>query len=106
MPDIAELSEEYSSITLNEINELFHQEIDEFSQDIDEQFKKIKILINKLILDMEMYQNQTKYITGHSIEDIKEKLQKKKDLIYKDFFELQNLINLFIYQKVIGNDSE
>jgi len=31
MPDIAELSEEYSSITLNEINELFHQEIDEFS---------------------------------------------------------------------------
>jgi hypothetical protein len=25
----------------------------------------------------------------------------QKDLIYKDFFELQNLINLFIYQKVL-----
>jgi hypothetical protein len=30
-----------------------------------------------------------------------QKLRLKKDLIYKDFFELQNLMNLFIYQKVL-----
>lgn len=101
MPDISALSEEYASMTLEEVNKAFHQEIDEFAQDIDGQLAKIKILINKLIVDMEMYQNQTKYISGHSIEDTKEKLQKKKDLIYKDFFELQNLINLFIYQKIV-----
>ena len=101
MPDISALSEEYASMTLEEVNKAFHQEIDEFAQDIDGQLEKIKLLINQLIIDMEMYQNQTKYISGHSIEATKEKLQKKKDLIYKDFFELQNLINLFIYQKIV-----
>lgn len=50
---------------------------------------------------MEMYQNQIKLLPEKTIASTMQKLQLKKDLIYKDFFELQNLINLFIYQKVV-----
>ena len=31
MPDISALSEEYASMTLEEVNKAFHQEIDEFA---------------------------------------------------------------------------
>ena len=86
---------------LEEINKNFHIEIDEFSQDINFQFEKIKFLINTLIFNMEMYQSQVKTLSGTDIATTKQKLDLKKDLIYKDFFELQNLINLFIYQKII-----
>lgn len=50
---------------------------------------------------MEMYQNQIKLLPEKAIASTMQKLQLKKDLIYKDFFELQNLINLFIYQKIV-----
>ena len=101
MAEIEQLSEEFSVVTLKEINEAFHQEIDNFSQDIAGQFEKIKALINSLITSMEEYQNQTKLLPDKTIASTMQKLKLKKDLIYKDFFELQNLINLFIYQKVL-----
>lgn len=99
--EISQIAEEYSSITLEEVNKAFYQEIDEFSQDIQGQLAEIKKLINQLIIDMELYQSSIKLITGISIEATKQKLELKKELIYKDFFQLQNLINLFIYQKII-----
>lgn len=101
MPDIEQMSEEFSSITLEDVNQAFYQEIDEFSQDINFQMNRIKYLINSLIVNMELYQSQVKMLPEKTIAATMQKLQLKKDLIYKDFFELQNLINLFIYQKVI-----
>lgn len=101
MPDIEQMSEEFSSITLEDVNQAFYQEIDEFSQDINSQMNRIKYLINSLIVNMELYQSQVKMLPEKTIAATMQKLQLKKDLIYKDFFELQNLINLFIYQKVI-----
>ena len=101
MPEIAQISEEYATMTLDEINRAFYAEIDEFSQDIGLQLEKIRSLIESLITNMELYQNQVKLLPEKTIATTMQKLQLKKDLIYKDFFELQNLINLFIYQKVI-----
>lgn len=63
--------------------------------------QKIRALIDSLIVNIESYQGQVKFITGNNITASKQKLDLKKNLIYKDFFALQNLINLFIYQKVI-----
>lgn len=63
--------------------------------------QKIRTLIDSLIVNIESYQGQVKFITEKSIAATKQKLDLKKNLIYKDFFALQNLINLFIYQKVI-----
>lgn len=99
--EIEQISEEFATITLEEVNQAFHAEIDEFSQDLEMQFEKIKILIESLIINMEIYQNQVKLLPEKTIASTMQKLQLKKDLIYKDFFELQNLINLFIYQKVL-----
>ena len=63
---------------------------------------KIRGLIDSLIANIEMYEIAEKQISGNSkLEIVKQKLELKKDLIYKDFFELQNLINLFINQKII-----
>lgn len=101
MDNIAELSEKYSSVLIEELNEIYHQEINEFSQDIRGQMEQIKNLIENLIINIEKYQGQIKSISGQTIEATKQKLDLKKNLIYKDFFKLQNLINLFIYQKVI-----
>lgn len=101
MPQIEQISEEFSTITLEEVNQAFHAEIDTFAQDIGLQFERIKSLINSLILNMEVYQNQVKLLPEKTVAATMQKLQLKKDLIYKDFFELQNLMNLFIYQKVV-----
>lgn len=101
MPEIEQIGEEFATITLDEINRAFYLEIDEFSQNVGIQFEKIKILIESLIINMEIYQNQVKLLPEKTLSTTVQKLQLKKDLIYKDFFELQNLINLFIYQKVL-----
>lgn len=101
MDTIAQMSEEFATITLDELNELYHQEIDEFSQDLEFQMNQIKNLINKLIINMENYQGQSKLLTDKTISTTKQKLDLKKKMIYEDFFKLQNLINLFIYQKIV-----
>lgn len=101
MSTIAQISEEYSSILLEDLDRLFREEIDEFSQDIDLQMQEIRRLIDLLIVNIETYQGQTKFITEKTIAASKQKLDLKKNLIYKDFFTLQNLINLFIYQKIV-----
>ena len=101
MADIEQISEAFATITLEEVNRAFHAEIDEFSQDLGPQFARIKVLIESLITNMEMYQNKVKLLPEKTIASIVHKLQLQKDLIYKDFFELQNLIGLWIYQKVI-----
>ena len=95
--DIIQFSEDASSILLKDVDEAFHKEIDEFSQDIDFQISQIKNLINRLIINLEIYQSSIKNISMGAIQ----KLEMKKKLIYEDFFTLQNLINLFIYQKII-----
>lgn len=95
--DIIQFSENASSILLKDIDEAFHKEIDEFSQDIDFQMNQIKILIDRLIINLEIYQSSIKNISMGAIQ----KLEMRKKLIYEDFFTLQNLINLFIYQKII-----
>ena len=41
--DIIQFSEETSSILLKDVDEAFHQEIDEFSQNIDFQMSQIKM---------------------------------------------------------------
>lgn len=101
MPEIEQISEEFATVTLEEVNRAFHMEIDEFSQDLAVQFERIKALIESLIINMELYQNQVKLLPEKTIAATMQKLQLKKDLIYKDFFQLQNLMNLFIYQKVL-----
>ena len=95
--DIIQFSEETSSILLKDVDEAFHQEIDEFSQNIDFQMSQIKNLIDRLIINLEIYQSSIKNISMGAIQ----KLEMRKKLIYEDFFTLQNLINLFIYQKII-----
>jgi hypothetical protein len=50
-----------------------------------------------LIINLEIYQSAIKNISMGAIQ----KLEMRKKLIYEDFFTLQNLINLFIYQKII-----
>lgn len=95
--DIIQFSEEASSILLKDVDEAFHQEIDEFSQNIDFQMNQIKNLIDRLIINLEIYQSSIKNISMGAIQ----KLEMRKKLIYEDFFTLQNLINLFIYQKII-----
>ena len=44
MPEIEQISEEFATITLEEVNQAFHMEIDEFSQDLAVQFERIKTL--------------------------------------------------------------
>lgn len=101
MSTISELSEQYAALTVEELNKLFYQEIDTFSQDIDAQMSEIRRLIESLIIKMETYQGQAKMVTERTLDTVKQQLEMKKNLIYEDFFKLQNLINLFIYQKIV-----
>jgi hypothetical protein len=65
--EIEQVSEELSVATLKDINEAFHREIDEFSQDINMHFEEIKGLIESLIIKMELYQNQVKMLPDKTI---------------------------------------
>ena len=56
MTEISQISEEFSTILLEDLNEAFHDEIDNFSQNIDFYREQIKNLINNLIFNVEYYE--------------------------------------------------
>ena len=100
--EIERISENYSEVLLKDIQEEFHKEIDEFSINLNHNMSRIRFLIDSVINGVQMYEMMTKGINkSSSFDEQIYKLELKRDLIYKDFFELQNLINAFIYQKVI-----
>lgn len=97
-----EVSNKYAPVIMDDINKKFHEDIELFSQNFNHYFQQICILIDKLILNIETYETQVKALSGiDSVVVSIQKLKLKKDLIYKDFFELQNLMNLLVYQKVV-----
>ena len=97
-----EVSNKYASVIVDDVNKKFHEDIELFSQNFNHYFQQICILIDKLILNIETYEAQVKALSGiDSVVVSIQKLKLKKDLIYKDFFELQNLMNLLVYQKVV-----
>lgn len=99
---IQEIAEYGSSVVLEDLNKLYHEEIDNFNQNLNANMDEIIQLINNLIVNMEQYQIMTKMMSNLSSSESQiMKLEMKKDLIYNDFFKLQNLINAFAYQKVI-----
>ena len=104
--EINQISESFSTITVEEVKKAFQEELKEFSATtMNELMQNIRFLIDKLIANMELYEAQLKIIS--QIEDVKKsqlqlkKMELRKELIYEDFFKLQNLINLFINQKII-----
>lgn len=62
-------------------------------------YDKIAIKIKNFLDKLKEY-NLPKKFGGGSIEERTRWLELKKDLIYKDFFELQNLINNFLGQEI------
>ena len=102
MDNYDQIGENIAEVTIEEINEEFHKEIDIFSQDLNLQMAKMKQLVNNIIIGIEIYESIIeKEVMLSSPAVLEFKLNQKRDLIYKDFFELQNLFNSFIYQKII-----
>lgn len=102
MNDYERLSEEIAEITIKDLNEEFHKEIDEFSQDLNARMIEMRLLVDKIIVGIEMYETMIeKQIQLSDSKTLEFKLTQKKNLIYNDFFKLQNLFNSFIYQKII-----
>ena len=102
MDDIERISKDYSEITVKELLKDFDEEIS--SIDLAPLLLDIQISIDKLINSIEIYQGQIHLIEaggGSKINQTIQKLELKKNLIYQDFFILQNKINSFINQKII-----
>lgn len=102
MDDIERISKDYSEITVKELLKDFDEEIS--SIDLAPLLLDIQISIDKLINSIEIYQGQIRLIEaggGSKINQTVQKLELKKNLIYQDFFILQNKINSFINQKII-----
>ena len=98
---IEQISNNISEVTLEDVNKAFHQGIEEFHQNSSQHLERIKILINNLIYNIEYFQGMSKLVPKGNVDASQKLLELKRVLIYKDFFELQNLINAFIYQKII-----
>lgn len=92
-----------SEVVVDDLKQQFNKDLQHFSNSQEQLLGRIKILINKLISKMEQYEAITKNAVAISNFSLtaKQLAILKKDLIYSDFFELQNLMNLFIGQKLI-----
>lgn len=95
---------------MNDItNQIEEVTIDELQKGLSEQFKEInesflpqlKIKIKNFLNKVDNYYKSNASKWSPSIEGQKEFFEKKKEWIYKDFFEIQNLINLYLNQKII-----
>ena len=105
MSDIEQISESFATITTAEVEKAFQEEIETLSPIMGELMQNIRFLIDKLIANMEIYESKQKLLSQEkNISSVilqEKKLKLQKELIYEDFFKLQNLINLFIHQKII-----
>lgn len=90
-----QIGTEISDIAVEELPKLINQELVGNS----ELFLLIKKKITDFLKKVEEYENNP-IITG-SIGVQADKLKLKKDFIYQDFFEIQNLINAYIGQKIV-----
>ena len=100
MSDIEQISESFATITTAEVEKAFQEEIETLSPIMGELMQNIRFLIDKLIANMEIYESKQKLLSQEkNISSVilqEKKLKLQKELIYEDFFKLQNLINLFI----------
>ena len=93
-----------SEITMDELDKLYHQEIEDFNRDLAYQMDEIQRLIKRIMANIRSYNKWFESLNTINLsKDNKAtiKLELKKNLIYDDFFRLQNLINAYINQKVI-----
>ena len=94
-----ELAEEITSITPEELEKEFEGEDD---VDLDLLFQEIKTKINAFLIELEEYEQlNTSIGTANTIGKILKKIELQKEFIYANFFEIQNLINAFLGQKIV-----
>lgn len=98
---VQSLSENIANLTLDDLNELYQEEIDNFGLDMQLHMTELRELTESLITNMELYQARVKTLNLTKVSDQARKFMQQKELIYEDFFKLQNLINSFINQKII-----
>lgn len=100
---IAQMANSASEITVealqNNMYKVLNQELPTSYQEI---LPKLRVLTRRLIESLEMYRAlYSKKSKASSTLYPFSKLEFQKELIYKDFFELQNLINLYLNKKVV-----
>lgn len=103
MGDIEELSKIYSEITIDELMTAFYEENERVGKEFQLDISIISKAIDSLISSMEKYEIESKKIMSGTVT-ITQQIQKfelQKKLIYKQFFEVQNLINRFIGQHIL-----
>ena len=81
--------EEFFETTLNYIKEN------------ESSFEAIVFEINKFLQKLEDYNNSNFSVADQSLSGKIRSLSHKKDIIYKDFFVIQNMINNFLGQEII-----
>lgn len=103
MDTIDMIAEKGSITTLEKLHKAYEAQINEVAINLSSVMEQIKTLTATLITNMEIYEKQTAGISlkaGASREAVVDKYKLLKKLIYTDFFNLQNLINGLMYQKI------
>lgn len=93
--------EEAVTVTTEQIEQALEAEINAYRDNENGLLLEIQELINQVIRNIQEYQVATKNSRSGSVLQKAQELELRKNLIYKDFFLLQNKINLFLHQKVV-----
>lgn len=93
------VAEEICSITPEQLEKELEGEDD---VDLDLLFEQIKIKIAAFLNKMDEYERLNLQAgAGNTIGSLLKKLELQKEFIYADFFEIQNLINTFLGQRIV-----
>lgn len=87
-------------ITLEQLAKEFHNGIQNYfsSGNLSSLLDQIKNKTNSLINNIEKYEHYIKDLKSLNFEDLNNIV---RDIIYRDFFELQNLLNIYFRQQII-----
>lgn len=91
-----------AEVTTQELMDDLYRAADNTGIDLMAESVELKWRIKQLINSMEKYKlEEKKIIASEPIEQMKQKRQLQKEMIYQDFFRVQNLINHFLGQRVL-----
>lgn len=106
MNKIEEIANNFTETTIQDVIDSFYSEADtQLSPSMLSDSLEIKQLIEKIIVNAEKFQSKAKLLSSvgqnEKIAATYQKIELEKEMIYNDFFKLQNLMNAFLGQKII-----
>lgn len=100
--EIEKIAEKESEILVSDLIKKYEQEIDlKIGAQLMAESAELKNAIDNLIEAIEVFTHNQKFLQGKDYVDTRYRLENQRDLVYSNFFKVQNLMNSFLGQKIV-----